>query len=677
MPPKDRNVDIAELRLRSRQDYLAKREAEQLALLRRQVAEEAEEERTNPRLTKAELREFSRNRETLRLAEERASIDDGKTGYILPDADYSNKHEVLTRKHKEEYVSEVQQWENEQTAKVKSQIKRPERVNDDHYEFVFDEASAIKWVTDGVNRVDPQKLQLQQMLDAAERKAKTIEETRKSLPMYQYREEILAAIAEHQFLVVVAETGSGKTTQLPQYLYEVGRLGVDKKLAFTTIFQIHLSQPRGDILVFLTGQDEIEMCEMQLQDTSRKLRGKGGELIICPIYANLPTDLQAKAFMETPPGARKVVLATNIAETSITIDGIAYVIDPGYVKENVYNARTGMESLVITPCSRASANQRAGRAGRTGPGKAFRLYTKHAFYSELEANTTPEIQRVNLNSTVLLLKSLGINDLINFDFMDPPSTDTLIKNLENLYALAALDERGSLTKIGRQMAEFPADPSLSKAILAANKYGCVEEVLSIVSLISESASLWFRPKDKRVHADAARNRFIDKEGDHLTYLKVWNEWVDNDYSPQWAQSNFLQQRSLQRARDVRDQLVKLCERVEVEISSAPNDHVKIRKAILSGYFQNAARLNRDGQSYTTLGNARMSVYLHPSSVLRESRPKLVCFHELVLTSKEYMRNAMPIEPEWLEEVAPHMYKKEDIEKLGVGRKMPKGHTRAA
>src|SRR5207248_11699410 len=170
--------------------------------------------------------------------------------------------------------------------------------------------------------------------------------------------------------------------------------------AITTIFQIHITQGRGDILVFLTGQEEIEACEANLQETARKLGNKIPEMIICPIYANLPTDLQAKIFEPTPAGARKVVLATNIAETSLTIDGIVYVIDPGVVKEHVFNARTGMESLVVTPCSRACAGQRAGRVGRVGPGKCFRLYTKQAYLNELDDNTTPEIQRTNLTGVI-------------------------------------------------------------------------------------------------------------------------------------------------------------------------------------------------------------------------------------------------------------------------------------
>ena len=206
-----------------------------------------------------------------------------------------------------------------------------------------------------------------------------------------------------------------------------------------------------------------------LQEKTRKLGSKIKELVILPIYANLPTDLQAKIFDPTPPGGRKVVLATNIAETSLTIDGIIYVIDPGFCKQNSYNARTSMESLVVTPISKASANQRAGRAGRVAPGKCFRLYTAWAYKNELEDNTVPEIQRTNLGNVVLLLKSLGINDLISFDFMDPPPHETLILALEQLYALGALNHLGELTKMGRRMAEFPVDPMLSKMILASEK----------------------------------------------------------------------------------------------------------------------------------------------------------------------------------------------------------------
>jgi pre-mRNA-splicing factor ATP-dependent RNA helicase DHX16 len=435
--------------------------------------------------------------------------------------------------------------------------------------------------------------------------------------------------------------------------------------AVTTVFQIHKSQGQGDILVFLTGQEEIESMEEMLQNITRKAGKLFAELVIAPIYANLPSDLQAKIFEPTPPGARKVVLATNIAETSLTIDGISFVIDPGFVKENVYNPKTGMESLITTPISRAATNQRKGRAGRVGPGKCFRLFTKWAFLNELEESTTPEIQRTNLNSVVLMLKSLGINELIDFDFMDPPPADTLIRSLESLYALGALNDRGELTKIGRQMAEFPTDPMLAKAILAADKYGCVEEVLTIVSMLGEAASLFFRPADKKIHADSARQRFTNKEGgDHFTLLNVWNEWVDSDFSMVWAKENFIQYRSLKRARDVRDQLANLCERVEVTVSSVgANDLVPIQKAILAGFFPNVARLRRDGQGYSTGrgANANISASVHPSSVLisQNPPPKVIVYHELVLTSKEYMRSCMPVRAEWLHEVAPHYHKKGD------------------
>lgn len=836
----DPEVDTKELREVSRQQYLKKRGAERLALFRKQVAEETEEQRHNPDLTQDELREFAKNREILRLEEERSRIDDHIDGYVLPEdyitekgkIDRKRKDKVLNERYvdrdeygREKYVTEQDEWEREQATKAKAQISRSERVDEGDYEYVFDDSQQIKFVMDNPlvgdsKTTSAEQRMLQQKLTAAEKAAATIQDTRKSLPMFQFREEILAAIAEYQVLIVVGETGSGKTTQLPQYLHEAGytkgglkigctqprrvaamsvaarvaeEMGVklgnevgysirfedntsdktvlkymtdgmllrefltepdlggysclmideahertlhtdilfglvkdiarfrpDLKLlissatmdakkfskyfddapifnvpgrrypvdihytnqpeanylaaAVTTIFQIHLSQPAGDILVFLTGQDEIEAAEQSLQETSRKLGSSAKELVICPIYANLPTDLQAKIFEPTPPTARKVVLATNIAETSLTIDGIVYVIDPGFVKENVYNPRNGMESLVVTPCSRASANQRAGRAGRVGPGKCFRLYTKWAFYNELEENTTPEIQRTNLNSVVLLLKSLGINDLLNFDFLDAPPPDTLIRALEQLYALGALNDRGELTKVGRQMAEFPTDPMLAKAVLAADKLGCVDEVLSIIAMLGEAAALFYRPKDKKLHADSARARFTVKEGgDHATLLNIWNQWCDADFSPIWAKENFLQQRSLTRARDVRDQLAKLCDRVEVTLSTAgaADNAQTVSRAITAGFFPNAARLQRGGDSYRTVKNG-LSVYLHPSSVLIEDRPKWIIFYELVLTSKEYMRSCLPLKPEWLVEAAPHYHKQADLVSLGVDKKMPKG-----
>jgi len=440
-----------------------------------------------------------------------------------------------------------------------------------------------------------------------------------------------------------------------------------------SVLQIHLTQPKGDILVFLTGQEEIETAEQILSFRTKALGDKIAELLICPIYSTLPSDLQAKIFEPTPPGARKVVLATNIAETSITIDGIVYVIDPGFCKQKSYNPRTGMESLVVTPCSKASANQRAGRGGRVGPGKCFRLYTAWAFQHELEDNTIPEIQRTNLGNVVLLLKSLGINDLISFDFMDPPPAETLIRALEQLYALGALNDRGELTKLGRRMAEFPLDPMLSKMIIASETYKCSEEIIAICGMLSVNNSIFYRPKDKQVHADNARKNMFKPGGDHLTLLNVWTQWAETGFSQQWCIENFVQHRSMKRARDVRDQLFGLLERVEIESVSNAGDDVNIRKAITAGFFYHTARLGKSGDSYKTAKH-NQTVGIHPSSSLFQEKPKWVMYHELVLTSKEYMREVIEIEPSWLLEVAPHFYKAKELEDDSK-KKVPKQNER--
>lgn len=242
--------------------------------------------------------------------------------------------------------------------------------------------------------------------------------------------------------------------------------------------QIHLTPNVGDMLIFMPGQEDIEVtCEVLAERLAEI--DAAPELSILPIYSQLPSDLQAKIFQKNEDGIRKCVVATNIAETSLTVDGIIYVIDSGYCKLKVYNPRIGMDALQIYPISQANANQRSGRAGRTGPGQAFRLYTERQYKDELLALTVPEIQRTNLANTVLLLKSLGVVDLLQFHFMDPPPQDNILNSLYQLWILGALDHTGGLTALGRQMAEFPLDPPQCQMLIVSCKMGCSAEVLII------------------------------------------------------------------------------------------------------------------------------------------------------------------------------------------------------
>ncbi|KAF6261561.1 P-loop containing nucleoside triphosphate hydrolase protein [Scenedesmus sp. NREL 46B-D3] len=334
-----------------------------------------------------------------------------------------------------------------------------------------------------------------------------------------------------------------------------------------------------------------------------------------------------------------------------------------------------MESLLVAPISKASAMQRAGRAGRTAPGKCFRVYTAYAYEHEMDDNTTPEIQRTNLANVVLLLKSLGIHDLVNFDFMDPPPAEALLRALEQLYALGGLNDRGELTKLGRRMAEFPLDPMLSKALLASETYKVSEEVATVCAMVSIGSAVFYRPKDKAVHAENAHRAFSrGNVGDHIQLLHVYQGWAESDFSSQWCFENYVQLRSMKRARDIREQLTNLMERVEIELASDSENYDAVRKSIAAGYFYHCARLQKDG-SYRTVKNPT-AVSIHPgSSLSKEVLPRWVIYHELVLTSKEFMRTVSEIEPKWLVEIAPHYYSAKDIR--DDGKKMPKGRGRSA
>jgi len=435
------------------------------------------------------------------------------------------------------------------------------------------------------------------------------------------------------------------------------------------VMQIHRTEQPGDILVFLPGQEEIEELEKEIKALADRLRSEIKELLIRPIYANLPTDEQSKVFEPTPPGARKVVIATNIAETSITIDGIVFVVDPGFCKQNKFSSKTGMETLAVTRISKASADQRAGRAGRNRPGICFRLYTREEFHAEFDENTQPEIQRLNLANVVLLLKTMKINDVINFEYVDRPPTEALLFAIEQLTALGALDKEGELTLLGRRMAEFPLEPKMSKAIINAESHGCTEEVLTIMSMLSVNGSIFYKPKDKAVLAEASRKSFFSVTGDHMMLLKVYNEWAKGDYSKEWCRDKFVQYKSMCRARDIRDQLESLCEKVELKLLSESGDSMKILKAILGGFFFNVARVSREGGSYRTI-KKNQSVHIHPTSALHDAPPRWVVFNELKETTREYMRTVSEIEPQWLVEVAPCFYSQEEITELSK-KKMPK------
>jgi ATP-dependent RNA helicase DHX8/PRP22 len=329
--------------------------------------------------------------------------------------------------------------------------------------------------------------------------------------------------------------------------------------ALITVMQIHLTEPEGDILLFLTGQEEIDTACQILYERIKGLGPNVPELIILPVYSALPSEMQTRIFEPPPPGTRKVVVATNIAEASLTIDGIYYVVDPGFAKQNLYNPKLGLDSLVITPISQASARQRAGRAGRTGPGKCYRLYTESAYRNEMLPTTVPEIQRINLGSTTLQMKAMGINDLLSFDFMDPPPPQALISAMEQLYSLGALDEEGLLTKLGRKMAEFPLEPPQSKMLLASVDLGCSDEILTIISML-QAQNIFYRPREKQAQADQKKAKFFQIEGDHLTLLAVYEAWKAKNFSGPWCFENFVQSRSLRRAQDVRKQLLTVMDR---------------------------------------------------------------------------------------------------------------------
>jgi len=421
--------------------------------------------------------------------------------------------------------------------------------------------------------------------------------------------------------------------------------------------QIHLTPTKGDILIFMPGQEDIEVtCDLISERLAEV--DEAPPLAVLPIYSQLPSDLQAKIFEKAPDGVRKCIVATNIAETSLTVDGIMFVIDSGYCKLKVFNPRIGMDSLQVFPISQANSNQRSGRAGRTGPGQAFRLYTEHQYKDEMLKTTVPEIQRTNLANVVLLLKSLNVENLLEFHFMDPPPQDNILTSMYQLWVHGALDNTGSLTSLGRKMVEFPLDPALSKMLLTSLEMGCSDEILIIVSMLSVPA-IFYRPKGREEDSDNAREKFQVPESDHLTLLHVYQQWKANDYSAGWCNEHFIHVKAMRKVREVRSQLKDIMYQLKMSVKSIGFDWDIIRKCICSAYFHQAARLKGIGE-YVNLRNG-MPCHLHPTSALYGMgySPDYVVYHELIMTAKEYMQCVTAVDGTWLAELGPMFFSVKD------------------
>ena len=436
---------------------------------------------------------------------------------------------------------------------------------------------------------------------------------------------------------------SGKIVSIEGRSYPVDILHLEEptenylERAVQIVFQIHFEESDGDVLVFLTGREEIETAIAMITERSASIDSKSQALQPLPLYAGLTTEQQMYVFEPAAENTRKVILSTNIAEASVTIDGIIFVVDTGFAKLRAYNTATGIDTLTAVPISQASALQRTGRAGRTKPGKCFRLYTEHAFKTTLPPITPPEIQRSNLAPLVLQLKALGIDNIVRFGFLTPPPAELLIRAFELLYSLAAVDDYAKLTKpLGTRMAELGSvDPMMAKVLLSASSFKVLPEILSIAAMISLQGAVWYNDSyDDRKSLESARRKFAVEEGDHITLLNIYQAFVTKGKKdPKWCKDNRLNYKSMLRAVSIRGQLRRYLERLGIDVSENNNPVTReavsrpgatgenndkserICRCLTTGFFAHSAKMQADGTFKTISGGGGLTLYAHPSSLM--------------------------------------------------------------
>ncbi|KAK5987696.1 putative ATP-dependent RNA helicase prh1 [Cladobotryum mycophilum] len=430
------------------------------------------------------------------------------------------------------------------------------------------------------------------------------------------------------------------------------------------ILKVHVEESLpGDILAFLTGQEEIESAQRLIEEYAATLASNVPKVKVIPLYGQLSIEAQQDAFRPVKSSfTRKIVLATNIAETSVTVPGVRYVVDCGKAKVKQYRPRLGMESLLAKPISRSSAVQRTGRAGREGPGKSYRLYTEDAF-GALQDSDLPEILRNDVLGAVLTMKARGIQDVLAFPLMDAPETEAIEKALVHLHYLGALNDDGSITAAGEKMARFPITAPLGAVLLAAAKpeFDCVLEAIDIISCITSGDDIFVQVQSEEAMEDIeiARKELQRREGDIITYLTAMQLYTaENSDRNEWCKKRKMNIRNMKQALNIRRQLRGMCLKEKLISETPPADpqpfvpiHPEraelVLKCFLRGFAMKTAMLAPDG-SFVTV-NGKHVVAVHPASVLHGQKKEAIMFLEHVYTNKNYAKKVSAIQAAWIAE----------------------------
>ena len=401
----------------------------------------------------------------------------------------------------------------------------------------------------------------------------------------------------------------------------------------------------GDILIFMPGEDGInktieEIDKLHLTNT-----------IVMPLYGAMSPEDQDRIFEKTP--RRRIIVSTNIAETSVTIDGVRFVIDSGLIKQKEFDASTGIESLRETEHAKSGCEQRRGRAGRTAPGICFRLYTEDE-YSCRQEHRVPEIARSNLDHVILAMKLMNIDDVAHFDFIDKPSNEAIEKALDTLKMLGALDEDENITELGRKMADLPLSPEIARMVLESEDHKCTGKICTIAAMLG-GKSVFVRPREKEDEADNVHTKFKKNNSDFLTLLEVWEQWAANGYKDNWARENFLNVRQLYEIQEIRAQLMQELKNKKIPIDdSRGNDHEAIMKCITAGMTHHLM-VQGGGHSYQRLKKSSYTpIFIHPSSTVFHLSPQIMIGSNVVTTTKTYARQCQMVKPEWIVEFAPQL-----------------------